>query len=39
MSDKAVRLLILHKSTVALDVCASATVEKGLCYRKAKHAK
>jgi hypothetical protein len=39
MSDKAVRLLILHKSTVALGVCASSPVEKGLCYGKAKHAK
>jgi hypothetical protein len=31
--------LTLHKSTVALGVCASITLEKGLCHGKAKHTK
>jgi hypothetical protein len=31
--------LTLHKSTVALGVCASAMVEKGLCHGKAQREK
>lgn len=29
----------VHAEAVALGVCASATLEKGLCYGKAKHEK
>jgi hypothetical protein len=36
---QAARLLILHKSTVALGVCASATEKKGLGHGKAQHEK
>ena len=38
-SAKAARLLILHKSTVALGVCAGATAAKGPCHEKAEHEK